>query len=114
MGPQLPFGSIVIWTRGGVLRGVSTFNLHPHLPNLSLSGLPNSGLEVIAQQPINLLASRHPFVEAGNRTFNAFLQARSGIFAGSLFVCDATLWSSAFSGLESLQFLWRNLARMPL
>ena len=34
--------------------------------------------------------------------------------AGKLFVCDATLWSSAFGGLGSLQNLWRNLARLPL
>jgi hypothetical protein len=35
-------------------------------------------------------------------------------FAGQLFVCDATLWSSAFGGLGSLQNLWRNLAQLPL
>ena len=26
---------------------------------------------------------------------------------------DATLWSSAFGGLPSLQAFWRNLARLP-
>ena len=39
---------------------------------------------------------------------------RAGLFAGKLFVCDATLWSSAFGGLTSLQALWHNFARMPV
>jgi len=98
----------------GVLRDVSTFNLHPHLPHLALSAGTGSGLEVLALQAISPQASRHPFVEAGNRAFNAFLQARAERFAGRVYVCDATLWSSAFGGLGSLQALWRNLARMPV
>ncbi|WP_461327254.1 hypothetical protein [Bradyrhizobium barranii] len=96
-----------------IFQDVSTFNLHPHLPHLALAS-PNSSFDVIAQQYISGLASSHPFVEAGNRSFNAFLQARPGLFGGDVFVCDATLWSSAFGGLNSLQALWRNLARMPL
>jgi len=98
----------------GVLRGVSTFNLHPHLPHLALPTGIDTGLELLAQQRINSKASKHPFFEAGNRTFNAFLQSRPDRFPGKVFVCDATLWSSAFGGLASLQAFWRNLSQMPV
>ena len=97
----------------GVLQGVTTFNIHPHLPYLFVPPQVATQVEVLAQQQINLGAPRHPFVEAGNRVFNALLQLRSSSYAGKIFVCDATLWSSAFGGLNSLQAFWRNLARLP-
>ena len=97
--------------RNGLLRGVETFNLHPHLPHLWLPGRDET-MDVLALQKINPAAPPHPFVQAGNRIFNALLQARPNVFAGTLLVCDATLWSSAFHGLESLETFWRNLAAL--
>jgi hypothetical protein len=95
----------------GILRGVQTFNLHPHLPHLYVPTTLSNTARVLARQPINLDASRHPFVDAGNRYFNALVWiAPHGTRAGNIIVCDATLWSSAFSGVESLQRFWRNLA----
>jgi hypothetical protein len=52
------------------------------------------------------------FVQGGSRVFNALLQARPNVFPGTLLVCDATIWSSAFQGLESLEAFWRNLAAL--
>jgi len=94
-----------------VLQGVDTFNLHPHLPHLYVPDEFRGKFRVLAQQEINLAAAEHPFVEAGNRYFNALLWAApDGARAGNVFICDATLWSSAFSGVASLQQFWVNLA----
>jgi hypothetical protein len=57
-------------------------------------------------------ATPHPFVEAGNRTFNTLLRLRSPNWPAALYVGDATLWSAAFGGLPSLTKLWRNVASM--
>jgi hypothetical protein len=97
--------------RDGLLRGVRTFNLHPHLPHLSLPGMDET-MDVLALQTINPMAPPHPFVQAGHTSFNALLQARPNMFAGKLLVCDATIWSAAFQGLESLETFWRNLAAL--
>lgn len=97
----------------GVLEGVTTFNLHPHLPHLEVPA-GGGNLRVLARQPINPGASTHPFVRAGNDAFDALLWAppESGR-EGNVYVCDATLWSSAFGGAESLLRFWRNLAALP-
>lgn len=97
--------------RTGLLRGVTTFNLHSHLPHLSLPGDIDT-MDVLVRQTINPAAPPHPFVQAGNTAFNALLQARPNVFPGTLLVCDATLWSAAFQGLQSLETLWRNLAAL--
>jgi hypothetical protein len=97
----------------GVLQSVTTFNMHPYLPHLFVPLQIATQVDVLAQQQINLDAPRHPFIEAGNRVFNALLQLHSSSYAGQILVCDATLWSSAFGGLQSLQAFWRNLARLP-
>lgn len=99
---------------GGLLEGVRTFNLHPHLPHLSYPADLNERVKVLARQPIDSSAEPHPFFEMGNRAFNALLELTSDYMGGRLLVCDATLWSSAFGGLPSLRQFWRNLAQMPL
>jgi hypothetical protein len=97
-----------------ILRGVDTFNLHPHLPHLYVPGALHPSVRVLARQLINPQAPRHPFVDAGNRYFNALVWIPpEGRRAGHVFVCDATLWSSAFGGVQSLETFWRNLARLP-
>lgn len=97
--------------RNGLLRGVTTFNSHPHLPHLSLPSTDQT-MDVLALQSVNPAAPPHPFVQAGNTSFNALLQARANLFPGTLLVCDATIWSAAFHGLESLENFWRNLAEL--
>jgi hypothetical protein len=96
-----------------ILQGVNTFNLHSHLPHLHVPESLNKSVRVLARQLINPLAPPHPFVNAGNRYFNAFLWIPpNGRQAANIFVCDATLWSSAFSGVGSLEVLWRNLTNL--
>jgi hypothetical protein len=99
--------------RAGVLTGVTTFNLHPHLPHLAFPKELADRVEVLVRQQINLQAPPHPFVAAGNQAFNALLQLRSPEWGGQLFVGDATLWSAGFGGLDSLKAFWRNIALLP-
>jgi hypothetical protein len=94
---------------------VTTFNAHPHLPHLQPVGSAVSIYRALARQPIDVNAESHPFTAAGNTHFNAFLWAPpGGARRGHVVVCDATLWSAAFGGVDSLMKLWRNLAAMPL
>jgi hypothetical protein len=96
-----------------ILQGVTTFNLHPHLPHLHVSTSVNTSVRILARQLINPQATRHPFADAGNDYFNALLWIPpDGTRAAQVFVCDVTLWTSAFGGLESLETFWRNLARL--
>lgn len=98
-----------------ILDGVKTFNAHPHLPHLEVPANLSGRMRVLARQSINSAASQHPFVDEGNRFFNALLWAPpEGERTGNVFVCDATLWSSAFGGKESLMRFWSNLADLPL
>lgn len=100
--------------RSLLLEGVTTFNLHPHLPHLERLGEAVRNLDVLARQPIDLAAPPHPFTQSGRHTFDALLQSRAGIFAGDLLVCDATLWSSNAGGLGSLHRFWTNVIQREL
>jgi hypothetical protein len=94
---------------------VTTFNAHPHLPHLEPVGAAANLYRVLARQAINRHAPAHPFTADGNRAFNALLWAPpDGDRKGHVLVCDATLWSAAFKGVDSLANFWRNLARMPV
>jgi hypothetical protein len=96
-----------------ILQGVTTFNLHAHLPHYFVPDFLKESVRVLAKQPINLNASSHPFIEAGNFYFNALLWIPpNSNRAANIFVCDATLWSSAFSGVQSLEVFWQNLANL--
>jgi hypothetical protein len=97
----------------GLLRGVETFNLHPHLPQLERLGESLSRLEVLARQDIDLSAPPHPFVQGGRTRFDALLQSRPETFAGRLLVCDTTIFSATAGGVESLQRFWANIAGRP-
>jgi hypothetical protein len=96
--------------RLGLLNGVTTFNLHPHLPHFERRGGAAEKMEVLARQRIDLSAPPHPFTKDGRRTFDALLQSREGVFAGDLLVGDTTLWSSTAGGVNSLRRFWTNLA----
>jgi hypothetical protein len=95
--------------RLGLLDGVKTFNLHPHLPQLERLGASVNRMDVIARQRIDLRAPPHPFTQNGRETFDALLQSRVETFAGTLLVGDTTLWSSTAGGVDSLNRLWSNL-----
>jgi hypothetical protein len=91
-----------------LLRGVHTFNLHPHLPHLERIGDAITKLDVLARQKIDLTAPPHSFARSRS-TFDALLQSRPDTFAGSLLVSDTTLWSSTAGGVDSLRQLWTNV-----
>ncbi len=97
----------------GLLDGVATFNLHPHLPQLERIGDSAARLEVLARQRIDLSAPPHPFTQDGRDRFDALLQSAVGTFAGRLLVCDATLFSATAGGLDSLRRFWTNIGQRP-
>jgi hypothetical protein len=91
----------------GWLAGVENFNFHLHLPHYAVSD--DSAL-VLARQPIDL-SRPHPFTDAGERAFNAFVWAPPrGDRAGDVLVADSTIFSTLFGGDESLERFWKNLA----
>lgn len=94
----------------GLLRGVTTFNAHGHLPHLAVPDELRGQVHVLARQLIAADAPPHPHTQSGQRTFDALLWAPpSGERAGEVIVGDATLFSAAFGGLPSLRKLWQNL-----
>ncbi|PZU06435.1 MAG: hypothetical protein DI605_19175 [Sphingomonas sp.] len=99
--------------RLSLLAGVSSFNLHPHLPHFERRGDALAGLEVLARQKIDPAAPPHPFTAGGRTTFDALLQSSTDAFPGTLLVGDATLWSSTAGGLESLHAFWTNVVQRP-
>ncbi len=111
-GSPAPIEAETALDRLGLLRGVRTFNLHPHLPQLERIGEAVGKLDVLVRQKIDLAAPPHPFA-SDHATFDALLQSRPDIFAGSLLVSDTTLWSSTAGGVESLRQLWTNVVRRP-
>jgi hypothetical protein len=96
-----------------LLRGVDTFNLHPHLPQFERLQGAVAKLDVLVRQKIDLTAPPHPFTRNGRTTFDALLQSRPGVFAGNLFVGDVTLWFSTAGGVDSLRQLWTNVVERP-
>ena len=96
-----------------LLRDVNTFNLHPHLPQFERLQGAVTKLDVLVRQKIDLTAPPHPFTRNGRTTFDALLQSQPEMFAGNLFVGDATLWSSTAGGVDSLRQLWTNVVERP-
>jgi hypothetical protein len=94
--------------RFGILSGVTHLNLHPHLPHYERVGAGVNALEVLARQVVQPDAPAHPVIPGGS-DFDAILQSRPGVGLGRLVVCDATLWTSAFGGLDGLQTFWKNI-----
>jgi hypothetical protein len=95
--------------RAGLMEGVTTFNLHAHLPQLERLGDGVAKLDVLARQRIDLSAPPHPFAAGGRRDFDVLLQSKPDIFRGRLLICDTTTWSSTAGGVDSLQRFWRNV-----
>ena len=97
----------------GLLAGVETFNLHPHLPQLERLGKGADRMQVLARQKIDLSAPPHPFVQGGRKSFDALLQSSPDSFAGRLLVCDTTMFSSTAGGVDSLRRFWTNVLQRP-
>jgi hypothetical protein len=98
--------------RHPLLEGVVTLNAHAHLPHFEIPSALSESVRVLARQKIDT-AKPHPFTDSGATSFNALLWAPPAHGrAGDVLFCDATTWSSHFGGLESLERLWRNVARM--
>jgi hypothetical protein len=113
-GLPAPFEAERALDRLSLLKEVTTFNLHPHLPHFEPVGDGVAKFDVLVRQFIDPKAPPHPFTEHGRRSFDALLQTRAGVFAGTLLVGDATLWSSLAGGVESLQRFWTNIVQRPL
>jgi hypothetical protein len=94
--------------RDGLMDGVTTFNLHYHLPQFDRLDDSAAKLDVLARQPVDMTAPPHPFT-AERRDFDALLQSKADVFAGRVLICDTTTFSSTVGGLESLQRFWRNV-----
>ncbi len=97
----------------GLLLGIEAFNLHPHLPQLERVGEAAARMDVLARQAIDPAAPPHPFTQGGRMHFDALLQSRPQAFAGTLLVCDTTLFSSTAGGVENLRRLWSNICLRP-
>lgn len=111
-GSPAPLEIAVGLDRSGLLEGVATFNIHPHLPHLERLGDGLAKLDVLARQPIDMTAPPHPFTAGGRSDFDALLQSKPDIFSGRVLVCDTTTWSSTVGGLDSLQRFWRNVVTL--
>ena len=98
----------------GWLKGVTTFNFHPHLPHYALTTDDTKSICILATQPIDL-SRPHPFTETGNSEFNNFLwMPPAGSRAGDILLADSTIFTTLFGGVKSLESFWRNLAMTPL
>ncbi|MEI9995050.1 MAG: hypothetical protein WDM91_10680 [Rhizomicrobium sp.] len=109
-GAPAPLEIAAAFDRAGLMAGVTTFNLHAHLPHFERLGDSVAKLDVLARQPIDPDAPPHPFTATGRRDFDALLQTGPDVFPGRVLVCDTTTWSSTVGGLDSLQRFWRNVA----
>jgi hypothetical protein len=96
----------------GLLKDVTTFNFHPHLPHYALTAKDARGIHVLGRQPVDL-ERPHPFTAAGNSELNVLLwMPPRGMRAGDILLVDSTHFTTLFGGTESLANFWRNLARM--
>src|SRR5216110_2235126 len=95
-----------------LLKNVTTFNFHPHLPHYELTTKDTKSVHVLGRQLIDP-GRPHPFTEAGNTEFNALLWLPPrGQRAGNILLVDSTNFTTLFGGTDSLATLWRNLALM--
>ncbi|MEI6950141.1 hypothetical protein V9K67_23350 [Paraflavisolibacter sp. H34] len=96
----------------GLLQDVTTFNFHPHLPHYEITSYDPRSVVLLACQPVDL-DRPHPFIEEGNKEFNAFIwlppkEER----AGNILMADSTIFTTLFGGTASLENFWRNIALM--
>jgi hypothetical protein len=109
-GEIAPFSAARDLDARGFLAGVTSVNLHPHLPHYAVTTDDPRSIHVLARQPIDL-SRPHPFTQAGNREFNAIVWLPpDGTRAGDVLLADSTLFSDLFGVSDSMSRLWRNLA----
>jgi hypothetical protein len=97
----------------GLLKGVSSFNFHFHLPHYEMTNDDTKSIRLLARQPIDLNRPPHPFVEAGNTEFNCLVWGPPNEQrAGDIVLVDSTNFLTLFGGGESIQNFWKNLAAM--
>ncbi len=95
----------------GFFTGVTTFNYHMHMPHYALTTENTKSIHVLAKQPIDM-SRPHPFTEAGNKEFNAFIWLpANGTRAGDVLMVDSTIFSTLFGADESLKRFWLNLVK---
>ncbi len=93
-----------------LLKGVTTFNFHMHLPHYAVTSADTDTVRVLTRQPIDL-SRPHPFTEAGNRDFNSCLWLPpKGKRAGNILMADSTIFTTLFGGTDSLERFWQNFA----
>ena len=96
----------------GLLKGVTTFNFHLHLPHYHVTSDDTKCVRVLARQPIDP-DRPHPFTAAGNSEFNSLIwMTPSGKRAGHILMADSTIFTTLFGGTDSLASFWRNVATM--
>ena len=96
----------------GLLKDVTTFNFHPHLPHYAVSADDATSVHVLTRQPIDL-DRPHPFTAAGNTEFNSCIWMPPGRErAGHILLADSTIFTTLFGGTDSLETFWKNLARL--
>ncbi len=96
----------------GLLRGVSNFSFHMHLPHYRVTSSAPGAIHVLARQAIDP-DRPHPFSAAGNTEFNALLwMPPAGKRAGDILIMDSTHFTTLFGGTDSLKAFWSNLAAM--
>ena len=96
----------------GLLKDVTTFNFHLHLPHYAVTSDDPSCVRVLGRQPMDL-DRPHPFSAAGNTEFNSCLwMPPKDARAGHIVLADSTNFTTLFGGTESLENFWRNLATM--
>ncbi len=96
----------------GLLRHVTTFNFHPHLPHYALTAPESDALRLLGRQPVDV-GRPHPFIEAGDTEFNALIwMPPAGDRAGDIVLVDSTHFTTLFGGTDSLKNFWNNLAIM--
>lgn len=97
-----------------LLRDVTTFNFHPHLPHYELTAPESDALRVLGRQRVDPTRP-HPFTAAGESEFNTLIwMPPSSGRAGDIVLVDSTNFTTLFGGTDSLQNLWRNLATMGM
>lgn len=95
-----------------LLKDVTTFNFHPHLPHYALTTEDTKSVHVLTRQPIDL-GRPHPFTAEGNTEFNSFIwMPPAAKRAGDILLADSTIFTTLFGGVESLETFWKNLAMM--
>jgi hypothetical protein len=97
-----------------LLKDVTTFNFHPHLPHYAITTNKTKQIHVLARQPIDL-ERPHPFTQAGNTEFNALIwMPPNDVRSGHILLADSTIFTTLFGGTDSLENFWRNLALMKI